>query len=66
MACEVLIATDAVRNIIRKRGASLLRNAITTGGKHGMVAMAQSVGALLEAGLIQTEVADAVLYNYAK
>lgn len=64
VACEVLLATDAARNVIRNRDGFMLRNIIHTGGRHGMITMAQSVGALLEQGLLQREVADGVLANY--
>jgi twitching motility protein PilT len=66
VACEVLLATDATRNIIRKRETHMLRNSIVTGSKHGMIAMAQSIGQLLEEGVIATEVADSILGIYAK
>ena len=65
VAAEILLATDAVRNIIRRRGTFMLRSVIQTGTKLGMCTMAQSVGALLDEGVIAPEVADAVLYNYA-
>lgn len=64
LACEVLVATDAVKNIIRHRDSFMLRNIIATGGKFGMVSMRQSVADLLEKGLITADVADGVLANY--
>ncbi len=65
VACEVMIATDAARNILRRRGSTALRDVITTGTKFGMITMSQSVGKLLEEGIISEEVADAVMFNYA-
>jgi len=65
VACEILISSTAVRNIIRRRGTYLLRSVIQTGTKQGMVSMTQSIGALLEEGAIEPDVAEAVLYNYA-
>ena len=65
VAAEILLATDAVRNIIRRRGTFMLRSVIQTGTKLGMCTMVQSVKALLEEGVIAPEVAEAVLYNYA-
>jgi len=64
VACEVLIATDAARNIIRGRGSYLLRNVIATGAKHGMITMQQSISNLLELGLITEEIAEGVMLNY--
>jgi twitching motility protein PilT len=64
VACEVLIATDGVKNVIRHRDSFLLRNIIHTGGKYGMITMRQSVGELLDKGLITAEVAESVLTNY--
>ena len=64
MALEVLIATDAAKNIIRNRGAFHLRNVITTGSKFGMISMDQSINGLLAEGAISPEVAAAVMTNY--
>jgi twitching motility protein PilT len=64
VACEVLIVTNAAKNIIRRKGGFFLRTVIETGKKHGMVTMAESVNALLEAGTISEAVAKSVLANY--
>jgi twitching motility protein PilT len=64
VGCEVLVAVDAVRNIIRRGESFMLRNVIQSGGKHGMVSMRQSVGQLLERGEISAEMAERVLSNY--
>ena len=64
LACEILVATDAARNTIRRRDSFLLRNIIATGSRHGMVTMQDSVGALLESGAISDKVAEGVLTNY--
>jgi len=64
VACEILLATDAVKNVIRRRDGFMLRNIIHTGGRHGMVTMNQSVTRLLEKGLITPDVAESVLANY--
>ena len=64
VALEVLIATDAAKNIIRNRGAFHLRNVITTGSKFGMISMDQSINGLLAEGAISPEVAAAVMTNY--
>jgi len=65
VATEILIASDAVRNIIRRRGTFMLRSIIQTGARLGMMSMVQSVNALLEEGAIEPEAAEAVLFNYA-
>ena len=64
VGCEVLIAVDAVRNIVRKGESFMLRNVIHTGTRHGMVTMRQSVTQLLEQGQISAESAERVLANY--
>ena len=64
VACEVLVATDAARNTIRRRDSFLLRNIISTGSKHGMVAMQESVSRLLAENAISEKVAESVLSNY--
>ena len=65
IACEVMVATNAVRNLIRRRGAFMLRSTIQTGARAGMVSMPQSVAELLKEGVIEPEVAESVLFNYA-
>lgn len=64
VGCEVLLATDAAKNIIRKRDSFLLRNLIHTGSRYGMVSMRHSINELLEQGMISQDVADSVLVNY--
>ncbi|MHC4294314.1 MAG: type IV pilus twitching motility protein PilT [Planctomycetota bacterium] len=64
VACEVLITTDAVKNVIRVRDSFMLRNIIHTGGKHGMINMKQSIAALQEEGIITPEVAQSIAINY--
>ena len=63
-SCEVLVANDGVRNIIRRNDGFLLRNVITTGKKLGMIRMAHSVNALLREKVISTNTAESVLTNY--
>lgn len=64
VAAEVLVVTDAARHIIRRRGAYLLRDVITTGKRFGMFSMVDSVKELLEGGVISEDVANGVLANY--
>jgi len=63
-ACETLVVTDAVRNILRKRGTFHLRNLITTGQRYGMQTMKASLDELREQGLIAEAVYSAVLESY--
>jgi twitching motility protein PilT len=64
VCCEVLIITNAAKNIIRRKGGYLLRTVIETGKKLKMVTMTESVTELLDAGIISEGVAKSVLVNY--
>ena len=64
VGCEVMITTNAIRNVIRRGESHLLRNIIHTGKRYGMVTMRQSVTTLLEKGEISAEMAERVLANY--
>ena len=63
-ACETLFVTDAVRNVMRKRGTFHLRNLIATGQRFGMVSMKSSLDKLHDDGQITDAVYDAVIENY--
>jgi len=56
---EVLIATHAVRNIIREGRSSQLRNQIATGANDGMQTLEASLSQRLAAGLIDADAAVA-------
>jgi len=58
-ACEVMIATHAVRNLIRKGDDHQLYSAITTGRTDGMITMEQSLADLVRARRISRETAQA-------
>jgi twitching motility protein PilT len=64
VAVEVMLATGAARNVIRRRGSFYLSNIIATGTKHGMQTMQQAVAQLLEEGAIEEDVAESVLSSY--
>jgi twitching motility protein PilT len=64
VACEILLATDAVKNIIRHRDSFMLRNVIHTGSRYGMVTMKQSIDSLIQRGIVSAEVAGPILANY--
>jgi len=63
-ACEILVMTNAARNIIRRKGGYFLRNIIETGRKHGMQTLADSIGQLQNRGIISEAIATSVLANY--
>jgi twitching motility protein PilT len=65
LAVEILVATDAVRNVMRNRGTFHLRNVIVTGQRYGMRSMKASLDALLEEGVIAESVYNRTLENYA-
>ncbi len=64
VACEILVMTNAAKNIIRRKGGYFLRSIIETGKKHGMVTMEESINDLLQSKAIAEGVAEAVLANY--
>jgi twitching motility protein PilT len=57
-AYEVLVATPAVRNLIKEGKTHQLRNSLVTGSQDGMVTFENSVSALIHAGVVTYE--DAV------
>jgi twitching motility protein PilT len=56
-AAEVLVATPAVRNLIREGKTHQVYSAMQAGGKYGMVTMDQSLASLVNAGKISFDVA---------
>lgn len=66
VACEVLVVTGGVKNIIRRKGGFLLRTVISTGKKFGMITMEESINNLVEQGLVKEEAAKSVLINYSR
>jgi twitching motility protein PilT len=62
-AFEVLMATHAVRNLVREGKTNQLRNIITTGTQDGMQTLEQCLAHLISAGIISYEAAlDVTLY----
>lgn len=57
-AYEVLVATPAVRNLIKEGKTHQLRNSLVTGSRDGMVTFEQSLSGLLQHGVISWD--DAV------
>jgi twitching motility protein PilT len=57
VACEVLIATPAARNLIREGKTHQLYTVMQTGGQYGMQTMNSSLAELVRRGLITREMA---------
>jgi twitching motility protein PilT len=57
-AYEVLVATSAVRNLIKEGKTHQLRNSLVTGAQDGMVTLEQSLSTLIQNGTVSFE--DAV------
>ncbi len=64
VACELLFATDAVRNLIRNRGSYQLRSIITTGFRYGMRNIKVSLDELREEGVITDSLYRLILGSY--
>jgi twitching motility protein PilT len=56
-ATEIMIATDAVRALVRKGDDHQLRSQISVGRAEGMMTMEQSLADLVRAGRIPRETA---------
>ena len=57
VAAEVLVATPAIRNLIREGKIYQIYSLMQAGGKFGMVTMDQTLAALVRAGRVTLEVA---------
>ncbi len=57
-ACEILVPTPAVRNLIREGKTHQIYSALQTGGSHGMQTMDASLASLVRQGLISRELAE--------
>ena len=57
-ACEILVPTPAVRNLIREGKTHQIYSALQTGGAHGMQTMDASLVALVRQGKITRELAE--------
>ena len=52
LACEILVGTPAVRNLIREGKSHLIQSVIQTGASQGMISMEKSLKNLYQQGLI--------------
>jgi twitching motility protein PilT len=59
VACEVLVPTPAVRNLIREGKTHQIPSAMQTGSSHGMQTMEAALVALVRAGKITQRLAEA-------
>jgi twitching motility protein PilT len=57
-ACEVMVPTPAVRNLVREGKTHQLYSALQTGGAHGMQTMDASLADLVRGGVITRELAE--------
>ena len=62
-ACEVLVPTPAVRNLIREGKIHQIPSVIQTGAAHGMQTMDSALATLVRAGRITQELADGALLD---
>jgi twitching motility protein PilT len=60
VACEVLVATSAVRALVREGKTHQLTSVIQTGSQYGMQTMDQSLAALVRDGVVTVDAARAV------
>lgn len=60
-AHEILVGTNAVRNLIRENQIAQIYSIMQTGSRHGMITMEDSVKNLYESGIIDEEEAQKVL-----
>ncbi len=58
VAAEVLVATPAIRNLIRENKSHQIYSALQTGSAHGMVTMERALKQLYQQGLISLEEAN--------
>ncbi|MHC9544518.1 MAG: type IV pilus twitching motility protein PilT [Vulcanimicrobiota bacterium] len=63
LAMEVMVATPAVRNLIRENKLNMLLNVISTGSEFGMIDMDKSLSVLYENGVITYETALSRIKN---
>ena len=64
VACEILICTNAVRHVLKKKESFHLRNLSQMGKSVGMQTMRMSLDPLLEQGIISSTVYNKILENY--
>ena len=63
VACEVMIANTAIRNLIREDKIYQISSVIQSGGKEGMQSLDQDLMRLLHKGLLDREACHAIADN---
>ena len=63
LACEVLVANEAVRNVIREDKIQMMPNVILTGQRHGMQLMDKALLDLYQQGIISYDVGLSKAYD---
>ena len=58
MACEVLVPTPAIRNLIREGKTHQIYSTLQTGAAHGMQTMDTSLATLVRGGRISQKMAE--------
>ncbi len=58
VACEILVATPAVRNLIREGKTHQIYSAMQAGAKFGMLSMDQTLADLVKGGIVSRQVAE--------
>jgi len=64
IACEVMLATPAIRNLVREGKTHMIYSAMQAGGAHGMQTMDQSLAHLVKAGKLRFELALERCHNH--
>ena len=57
-AVEVMVATPAIRNLIREGKVPQIKSAMQAGGKHGMQTMDKALADLARAGRVDVAIAS--------
>ena len=65
-AYEILVGTNAVRNLIRENQVPQMFSMMQTGSRYGMITMQDAISDLLSAGIISKEEARKVLMSVAE
>ena len=65
-AFEILVGTNAVRNLIRENQVPQMFSMMQTGSRYGMITMQDAISDLLSAGIISKEEARKVLMSVAE
>lgn len=64
-AFEIMLATPAIRNLIRNDKVAQINSVLQTSKDQGMVTLAQSLADLAKSGAIEQEVADKVIASHS-